>query len=201
MNRLPIFIIGLILFCAFGCESKHKVEESDLVTKYRDTLVGCFNGVEIDTLIAEPTDSLSISAYEGDPFGGQHYNWRIYTKNNTVKELRLEGFTIGINFIKEGDLDGNNTEEWGFIPDWVTSTWRSYHVYTYINGEWQLLFEPQSIWLGHLDIDSRWKYTTEEDIVQSDNKDFVKVKLSDIRNDGDDFVLIDTLIRIIQYPN
>ena len=57
MKRLPIFLICLILLCAFGCGGKHKPVESDPLAQYRDTLIGNFNGLEIDTLIAEPIDT------------------------------------------------------------------------------------------------------------------------------------------------
>ena len=104
MKHLPIFLIILIMFCAFGCESKHKVEESDLVAKYRDTLVGCFNGVQIDTLICELTDTLPIS-----------YRHKISSQNNTVLPLSFENAEVPIQLVNEGDLDGNGTDEIGFI--------------------------------------------------------------------------------------
>ncbi len=43
-----------------------------------------------------------------------------------------------------GDLDGNGTTEIGITPDWWTSCWRSYYVYTFANGKWQLLVKPFS---------------------------------------------------------
>lgn len=112
MKHLPIFlIIGLILFCACGCRSKSESNESDNLAQYRDTLIANFNGLEIDTLICEPMDSLNPN------YKGFHYKWRVFTKNKTVKDLILENKTIGIHFIYEGDLDGNGTDEWAMLQN------------------------------------------------------------------------------------
>lgn len=66
MKRLPFFLVSLILLSAFGCGSKHQSAESVSLAQYRDNIVGCFNGVDIDTLITEPIDSLSIKSYDND---------------------------------------------------------------------------------------------------------------------------------------
>lgn len=200
MKKLPYVVIFLITVAILGCQRVDNTTNADSLarefTQHLDTLIGRFNGVDLDTLIAEPIDTLSISRYEGDVFGGHHFKWRVFTKSNTVKELIIDGLTIAIKFVKEGDLDGNGTEEWGFIPDWVNSTWRRYYVYTYNDGYWDYLFEPMSIWLGHLESDEKAPLS-EDDIVQpSDVPGFIKVKFSDIRNDGVDCLVIDTLISV-----
>lgn len=192
MKRLPLFISVAILLCAFGCGSKHKPVESDPLAQYRDTLIGNFNGLEIDTLICEPMDSMTVD------YKGFHYKWRVFTKNNTVKPLIIDNKTIGIHFVKEGDLDGNGTDEWGYVTEWETSNWMCYHAFTNINGEWQHIIEPTTIWLPHIDPQDSLYYTIKkEDILRpSENVGFLKVKFSDVRNDGEDFLIIDTLIRI-----
>lgn len=211
----------MILLCGFGCGGNRKecndVDSSDVLSKndtelsnisttfkdsilidtlaqYRDTLVGRFNGVDIDTLIAEPLLS------EID-YGNFHFKWQVMAKNNTVKPLMISN-TIGIHFVREGDLDGNGTDEWGYVTEWPWSCWMFYHAFTNVSGEWQLLIEPTSIWLPHIDPqDSIYGFYTEEDLIQSsDNSEFLRVKFSDIRNDGGDFLLIDTLIRINPIP-
>lgn len=185
MKRLPFSLISLILFCAFGCGSKHQSAESDPLAQYRDTLIGNFNGMEIDTLICEPMDSITVD------YKGFHFKWRVFTKNGSVKDLILDNKTIGIHFVKEGDLDGNGTDEWGYVTEWPTSNWMCYHAFTDINGEWQHIIKPSTIYIPHLDSISN------EDILQpSENAGFLKVKFSDVRNDGEDFLIIDTLIRI-----
>lgn len=196
MKRLGYIFLLIVSFTIIGCENKLcETEQTDSLVQYRDTLIGKFNGIEIDTLISEPIDSLSPMIDEW--FGGKHFQWRVYTINGTVKDLII-GNTIGIDFIKEGDLDGNGTEEWGYVTQWPISMWMCYHAFTNINGEWQHIIEPTSIWLPHLDPQDSIYYTIKkEDILQpSEKTEFIKVKFIDIRNNGEDFLLIDTLIRV-----
>lgn len=100
MKHLPIFIIGLILFCAFGCGSKY---HSDPLAQYRDSIIGNFDSCNIDTLIAEPIDTTIDRSL---------WTWRIYGKSNTVDSLILSQRFI-VRLIQEGDLDGNGTDEFG----------------------------------------------------------------------------------------
>lgn len=192
MKRLPLFGISILMLSAFGCGSKHESKESDNLAQYRDTLIGNFNGLEIDTLICEPMDSLNPN------YQGFHYKWRVFTKNKTVKDLILENKTIGIHFVYEGDLDGNGTDEWGYVTEWETSNWMCYHAFTNVNGEWQHIIEPTSIWLPHLDPQDSISYrVSKEDILQSSKySGFIKVKFSDVSNNGEDFIIVDTLIML-----
>lgn len=192
MKRLPLFGISLLMLCAFGCRSKQESKESDNLAQYKDTLIGNFNGLEIDTLICEPIDSLNPN------YKGFHYKWRVFTKNKTVKDLILENKTIGIHFVYEGDLDGNGTDEWGYVTEWETSNWMCYHAFTNTRGKWEHIIEPTNIWLPHLDPQDSISYRiSKEDILQpSDDSGFLKVKFSDVRNNGEDFLIIDTLIML-----
>lgn len=192
MKHLPILVVSLLMFCTFSCGSKHESVDSDSLAQYRDTLIGNFNGIDIDTLICEPMDSLNPN------YKGFHYKWRVFTKNKTVKDLILENKTIGIHFVYEGDLDGNGTDEWGYVTEWETSNWMCYHAFTNINGEWKHIIEPTSIWLPHLDPQDSISYRiSKEDILQpSEDSGFLKVKFSDVRNNGEDFLIIDTLIML-----
>lgn len=198
MKRLLLLVLVAILLCAFGCGSKHQSVESDPLAQYRDTLIGNFNGLEVDTLIAEPIDTVNGEWNKENLFEGWHYKWRVFTKQGSVKDLILDKKTIGIHFVNEGDLDGNGTDEWGYITEWPTSNWMCYHAFTNINGEWQHIIEPTPIYLPHIDPQDSPYYTIKkEDILQSsENAGFLKVKFSDVRNDGENFLIIDTLIRI-----
>lgn len=193
MKHLIYLAFGIIILSYCRCSSDKKSFKSDPIAQYRDTLIGIFNGLQIDTLIAEPIDSLSSKSYDKDPYGGNHYKWRVFTKNNTVKEMILE-CTIGIHFINEGDLNGDGKIEWGFVTDWPTSNWMTYHAFTNNNGEWHYFFNPTNIWLPHIE-KGRTDAITPDDILQiCENKDYVRVKFSDIRND--EFCIVDTLVKI-----
>ena len=198
MKKLLYFIFALF---AVACESKsqHYTQMvDDSLAQYRDTLIGRFNGIDIDTLICEPIDSLS--PIEDGQYGGCHYEWRIYTTNGTVKDLII-GNTTGIDFIKEGDLDGNGTEEWGYVTQWPTSLWMGYHVFTATNKEWEPLIESTPIWLSHIDTTRETEGTiTYDEIAQpSEMKGYVNIKFSDVRNNGEDFLLIDTVFQATFY--
>lgn len=201
--RKLFYVISALLVASCGSKSQQQTNndselqqwaqvEDDPLTQYRDTLIGRFNGIDIDTLICEPIDS--IASFEDGHYGGYHYKWRVYTKSNTVKELIIEN-TVGIHFINEDDLDGNGTEEWGYVTQWPTSNWIRYNVFTVKNKEWEYLIEPTSIFLGDIDITNSGTITSDEIAQRSKKKGFVNIKFSDIRNDGE-FLLIDTLIRV-----
>ena len=172
------------------------------ISQYRDTLEGIFDGKNKDLLISEPI----IDSYEPirkmnekyyDVYSGWFYKWRVYTQKGTVKEKIIEN-TTGITFVTEGDVDGDGKDEWGYVSEWPTSFWMQYNLYHNDNGRWKLLIEPTSIWLPHIDPqDTLYGGHTAEDLIQKSNKPgYLKVKFSDVRNDGGDFLLIDTLIRI-----
>lgn len=181
MNRFPIFIIGMILFSAYGCRSKY---HSDPSTQYRDTIIGNFDGNNIDTLIAEPIDTTIDRSM---------WNWRIYGKNNTVDTLILTQHCT-VELIQEGDLDGNGTDEFGVRRESDAGTWDNYCVYTYDNGEWKYLIEPIWTYSDHFYTDMNKGADVVERAHQSR---YVTVRFSDIRND--DFCIVDTLIPIVPY--
>lgn len=196
MKRFIYSILSMIAIGSLsGCGYREKnitvdTKEIDINTTIKtpykgDTLIGKFNGIDIDTLISEPIGTVT----------GFNYNWRVYTKNGTVKDLILENKTIDVRFIREGDLDGNGTEEWGFMHEWETSNWTFYDLYTFNNGEWQRMIEPLRIFKPHFAIYNRFGKDTYEDIIQKSNKGgFIKAKFSAIRNDN--FVIVDTLIKV-----
>lgn len=188
MKHLLTLVVSLLMLCSFGCGSKHESVDSDFLAQYRDTLIGNFSGHEIDTLIAEPIGKKDSVWY---------FKWRVFTKNNSVKPLIIDN-TIGIHFVYEGDLDRNGTDEWGYVTEWETSNWMCYHAFTNNKGKWEHIIEPTNIWLPHLDPQDSISYRiSKEDILQpSDNSGFLKVKFSDVRNNGEDFLIVDTLIML-----
>ena len=179
MKILPMLLLLLVLFTN-ACKQNLSHKE-DSFSEYNDTFVGCFNGVEIDTLIAEPIDITKQRAY---------WDWRIYSKNNTVDTLTLTQRFI-VKMIHEGDLDGNGTDEFGIRREAEAGTWDNYCVYTYDKGEWKYLIVPIWTYSDHFYTD----LNNGDDIVERTNQsDLIRVRFSDIRND--DFCIVDTLIPI-----
>lgn len=194
MKTLRLIPILFLFLAAISCSQKKPQQETvtDHLAQYRDTIVGNFCGSQIDTLICEPLDSISDPSYSGF-----HYRWRVFAKNKSVNDLLL-GNTICIHFVKEGDLDGDGADEWGYVAEWETSNWMMYQVYTYADKKPQLLYEPLPIYLFHIDPESDSFVSAKTDIVTtSDRPATVKVKFSDVRNDGEDFLLIDTIVPLL----
>lgn len=180
MKQLPQLYLLLIL-CIYSCGRSSQSVSNEPLAQYRDTIAGCFNGVDIDTLLAEPIDTTVDRSL---------WNWRIYGKNNTVDTLILsQRFTVRL--IQEEDLDGNGTDEFGIRREAEAGTWDNYCVYTYDNGEWKYLINPIWTYSDHYYTD----LNNGNDVVESTNHpDLVRVRFSDIRND--DFCIVDTLIPI-----
>ena len=125
-----------------------------------------------DTLIAEPIGEKTVGGISNGEC----------SQNGSVKDLILDNKTIGIHFVKEGDLDGNGTDEWGYVTEWETSNWMCYHAFTNKKREWKHIIEPTNIWLPHLDPQDSISYRiSKEDILQpSEDSGFLKVKFSDV---------------------
>lgn len=184
MKRLPLLISISILIFAFGCGSKHQSVESDPLAQYRDTLIGNFNGLEIDTLIAEPIDTTLERGL---------WNWCIRSVKGSVTTMTIRG-RFDVRFTAEGDLDGNGTDEFGIRREAEAGTWDNYCVYTYDKGEWKYLINPIWTYSDHYYTD----LNNGNDVVESTNHpDLVRVRFSDIRND--DFCIVDTIIPITPY--
>ena len=195
MRTFPIISLLCLLLTTISCSQQKTVQPQiiDLLAKYRDNIVGNFSGSQIDTLISEPLDSITDTSYEGF-----HYRWRVYAKNGTVDGVEISN-TIGIHFVAEGDLYGDGADEWGYKSEWHSSNWMMYHVYTYRDGKPQYLYEPSSIWNTHVYPDNSEGISVKlEDIIAPYTCDSVKVKFSDLRNNGEDFLLIDTIMPILK---
>lgn len=182
MKHILSIIFSVIITSTLGCVRHHKsTNDVDPMAQYRDTIVGCFNGVDIDTLISEPIDITKQRAY---------WDWLIYSKNNTVDTLILTQRFI-VKMIQEGDLDGNGTDEFGVRREAEAGTWDNYCVYTYDKGEWKYLIKPIWTYSAHFYTD----LNNGNDVVErAKQSDLVRVRFSDIRNDN--FCIIDTLMPI-----
>ena len=113
LYTVPLFIL-MVVACNMSKNNNTPPIYEGLLAQYRETLIGKFDGLHINTLIAEPFGDRAKSIGPNDIYAGEFYNWRVYPKNGTVKELKIEDSTIGIKFVEEGDLDGDGQDEWGF---------------------------------------------------------------------------------------
>ena len=141
----------------------------------------------------DTTDSVNESIYE------PYFHWRVFTVGGTVKDLEFINRTIRIKFISEKDLDGDGCDDWGFITAWPTSNWMKYNIFSYVDGYWAQLIEPTSIFIPHIkysDSDTSGIVKKEDLASRHRKKGYLNVKFSDIRNNGEDFLVIDTVMAI-----
>lgn len=68
---------------------------------------------------------------------------RIVFSNTAMKAITVKN-SIGGYLTSWGDLAGNHKDVIGFHPEWFTSCWSPYYVYTIHKGEWCYLVPPFS---------------------------------------------------------
>lgn len=179
MKNLPFAILLLLSLLSCGNHKTHG--NIDSLYQYRDTLIGRFNGEEIDTLIAEPIDTIKERSM---------WNWLIFSKHNSVDTLILTQ-RFNVKMIQEGDLDGNGTDEFGVRRESDAGTWDNYYIYTFDNGEWKYLIEPIWTYSTHFYTD----LMNGNDVAERTNKaGHLRIRFSDLRND--DICIVDTLLPI-----
>lgn len=196
-NRCLVAIFPiLMIISAFGDSPQNASKEltiesaKDLTSQYRDTLVGKFNGIDIDTLVCEPAGKL----IKDNLLGEFYTEWRVYTVKGTVDDLMI-GNTFSIKFVEEGDLDGNNTEEWGYVANWNSSL-TEYELFTVVDGKWRLMVDPIIVWGDHLETSF-----TENDIAKpSDKAGFIQIKTSNTIGEDIYWIVVDTIVPINPQP-
>lgn len=213
MKGLPTLLSGIILiFILSGCHHPKETtsiilsgdlspeeivtieEKTDPFIELRDTLIGKFDGIHMDTLIMEPSQPFESLENDMDIYHTQ--KWHIYTKNGTVNEMKFDSYKAKMKMIAEGDLDGDGKDEWGFIPYYPTSNFVGYHVFKNKKGEWHEMIVPLEIWLPHIDADEF--NVSQEDLVQpSARKGYLKVKFSKMNENATEFTIVDSLVKII----
>lgn len=145
-----------------------------------DTLIGCFDGKKIDTLICEAIDSCTV---------------RLYSTSGRIMPLQIDN-VFGVFVLTEGDLDGNGTDEFGVRTEGFMGNWRDYSVYTLgKDGNWKYLIPPIIV---HADDFYETLSCGTNVVMQSEQKGYVDVHFSSWRND--EICLVDTVIKVNPQP-
>lgn len=163
------------------------------VLEWNDSLIGKFNGIDIDTLACEPYGNV----IDDEIFGSLCYDWRVFTLNGTIAEIHIAN-TVGIKFVNEGDLDGNGSDEWGFLVQLPTGAWTSYCVFTAIDGKWELLIDPITIWAEHVDkeLNPEGAITLQDIVRPSHRNGYVEIKQSVVDDEIVEYFLVDSIVQI-----
>lgn len=158
MNKCLFFVFIIATFtscCKFFQSKASTIEESDTITEEEedipcpydhvlghdegDTIVGNFTGSSIDTIFIVIGDDPEPSDFQTKAY------WAVCS-NPRVKPIRLWGHDNDQpKLVFEGDLDGNGTDEWGYLQTWIVSQWRSYCVFTYYQAEWRYLTDSHTL--------------------------------------------------------
>ena len=119
----------------------------------KDTIIGNFTGNGIDTLFVKRIVDCKCSldknynqekhlSHELDDELVKYY---MVSTNPSLGQMELFGYaTLSPRLVNEGDLDGNGTCDVGYLPVWRLSQWRIYHLFTFKNGKWKYLINPNA---------------------------------------------------------
>lgn len=150
----------------------------------RDTIVGNFTGKGIDTLYVIKED---VEEYGVDSIVETKYY--INSNNPGIPRQELYGCPIcQPRLVLEGDLDGNGTDEVGYLHTWVTSQWRVYRIFTLIKGKWRYLIEGE-----FLITDEGFRSRDEEVAQPGPKKGRILIKYGRLTDNG--YEIHDTIVR------
>ena len=109
--------------------------------KAADEIVGKFDGEHLDTLYIEEVVSPSVDNIDGLYF--------LSSRSGKLPQIAIYGCKEMKPLIyKEGDLDGNGTDDVGYLHTGTTSQWRYYRILTFRNGEWYNMFGDEEPYLN-----------------------------------------------------
>lgn len=114
----------------------------------KDTIIGNFTGLGIDTLYVCTVENFpEVSKDDLEPGSLEYYTeyQHFYARSNNpaIPDVEIFGMPYGApQLVYEGDLDGDGLDEWGYLHTWMNSQWRQYRVYNYDSRkkEWRHLY-------------------------------------------------------------
>lgn len=111
--------------------------------------------------------------------------------DSSISPIEVENCIGGLPDIL-GDLDGNGTVEIGIWPQWWTSCWHSYYVFTLVNGKWTHFVEPFSV---HCNLIEEMEESGEP-LIQAVNgsNDSFMIRYSEFEFDSEEGILTKTEI-------
>ncbi len=119
----------------------------------RDTIVGNFTGMSIDSLWVMKKEIFGESPVV--PIVVKYY---MVSNNKRIPWVELYGiWQAPPKLVNEGDLDGNGTCEVGYLHTYKNSQWRQYRIFTLRNGKWRYLVEGEFLdteeWFRHVGVE------------------------------------------------
>ena len=153
----------------------------------RDTIYGRFNGRNIDTLHVETRKVKS-----GDTTKAVEYY--AVSSRKTIPEVKLKGTPHRApKLVYEGDLDGNGTDEWGYLATGVSSQWRTYSVFTLQKGRWCYLVKS-----NRLETTDWFRCSGKEVVEKGGKKGYVKINYGFATSENSK--ILDTVVKVSFTP-
>ena len=170
--------------------NKIKVKIDSALAFETDTIrfeIGDFNGDgKIDTAFLLPPKTKKYSEF-GECIG--NCDCKIYFSDRTIPVINIKS-CIGGQPVNEGDLNEDGADEIGILPNWWTSCWRAYYVYTLRNNRWRFAIEPIST---HC---QQWEEGVDAIQKDSSKKGYAIIKYSVIDNSTADFKVLTKSVKV-----
>jgi len=177
--RFLLLFLSLYLLTSFANRSNKKstLTEISISQKAKSIIavIGDYNGDgKIDSMWLIPP---KIAANDQDCMG----DCKSYIKfsDPNIPSIKVENCIGGIP-TNLGDLNQNGTDEIGLLPEWFTSYWSAYYVWTYINGKWVQAVPPFSTHTN------QWDKGVKPIEVDENKPGYVIIRYSDLS--GEDIV-------------
>ena len=131
-------------------EFMHSINTVDAHNE-KDTIIGNFTGTSIDTLYVDKIVGQNDEKYKLTEFF-------LRSTNIKIPSIELYGYAdVPPKLVNEGDLDGNGTNEVGYLHTWMNSQWRYYRIMTLVNNEWRYLIDGDYLdtpeWFRHTGVE------------------------------------------------
>ena len=131
-------------------EFMHSINTVDAHNE-KDTIIGNFTGTSIDTLYVDKVVGHNDEKYKLTEFF-------LRSTNIKIPSIELYGYAdVPPKLVNEGDLDGNDTSEVGYLHTWMNSQWRYYRILTLVNNEWRYLIDGDYLdtpeWFRHTGVE------------------------------------------------
>lgn len=129
----------MLMLCAHCLPAVAQYAPADSIP----TVAGDFNGDGKQELMWVESHAVGEVAFDSTGFGCKTTDvpCRIRFSDATIPHICLDHCIGGVP-VNHGDLNGNGSDEIGLVPDWFTSCWRSYYVWTFSQGAWKVAIKP-----------------------------------------------------------
>ena len=149
----------------------------------RDTIYGNFTGSGTDTLWVETREVRT-----GDSTVDVEYY--AVSSRKTTPEVKLHASSHRKPMLVfEGDLDGNGTDEWGYLNTGVSSQWRTYRVFSWHKRKWHYMVESD-----RLETPEWFRCSGNEILEKAGKKGYVKINYG--IGTIDDGRVLDTVVKV-----